>query len=121
MFWIILSKSAFTGKVYIAKDSQRVNADQLNQNLILSDEATAHSRPQLEIFADDVKCAHGSATAQISDDQRFYLESRGISKDKANHLLGLAYVKEVLFEVEDQKIRELLESIVEKKLNTWKS
>jgi Fe-S cluster assembly scaffold protein SufB len=89
------SKGIFTGKVFIAKNAQRVFAGQLNRNLLLSKKAHAIGQPQLEIFADDVKCSHGSTTGRIGDQEKFYLLSRGINAERANQLLKKAFVEEV--------------------------
>jgi Fe-S cluster assembly protein SufD len=90
------SRAIFTGKVFIARDSQQVAAEQMNRTLLLSKKAQAISQPQLEIFADDVKCAHGSTTGQIEEDATFYLLSRGIAADRARALLTQAFVDEVV-------------------------
>lgn len=90
------SKAIFTGKVYIARDSQQVAAEQMNRNLLLSKKAHAIGQPQLEIFADDVKCAHGSTTGQIEEDAQFYLLSRGIPAERARALLTKAFIAEVI-------------------------
>lgn len=92
------SKAIFTGKVHIAKHAQRVAASQMNRNLLLSKKAWAVGQPQLEIFADDVKCGHGSSTGQVGDNETFYLLSRGIPMDKARALLTQAFVGEVFHE-----------------------
>lgn len=90
------SKAIFTGRVHIAKDAQQVAAEQLNRNLLLSKKAHAIGQPQLEIFADDVKCSHGSTTGQIEEDATFYLLSRGIKPERAAALLTRAFVDEVI-------------------------
>jgi Fe-S cluster assembly scaffold protein SufB len=92
------SKAIFTGKVHIAKNAQRVAASQMNRNLLLSKKAWAVGQPQLEIFADDVKCGHGSSTGQVGDNETFYLLSRGIPPHKARALLTRAFVAEVFHE-----------------------
>lgn len=100
------SLGAFTGKVFIHKDAQRVNAAQLNKNLVLSDQAQAHSCPQLEIFADDVKCSHGSTTGQLNQEELFYLQSRGLSLKKAQEILSIAFGKEVVMNINNIKIKD---------------
>jgi Fe-S cluster assembly protein SufD len=90
------SKAIFTGKVYIARDAQQVAAEQMNRNLLLSRKAHAIGQPQLEIFADDVKCSHGSTTGQVEEDATFYLLSRGIPADRARSLLTKAFIAEVI-------------------------
>lgn len=90
------SKAIFTGRVYIARDAQLVAAEQMNRNLLLSKKAHAIGQPQLEIFADDVKCSHGSTTGQIEEDAQFYLLSRGIPAERARALLTKAFIAEVI-------------------------
>ncbi len=90
------SRSVFNGRIIVDQDAQKTNANQANRNLILSDDAVAHSNPQLEIFADDVRCTHGSTVGKLDDEAVFYLRSRGIGRDQARSLLTLAYAGEVL-------------------------
>lgn len=90
------SKAIFTGKVFIARDAQQVAAEQMNRNLLMSKKAHAIGQPQLEIFADDVKCSHGSTTGQIEEDATFYLLSRGIPAERARTLLTKAFIAEVI-------------------------
>lgn len=104
------AKAIFTGRVHIAQHAQKVAAEQMSRSLLLSKKAYAISQPQLEIFADDVKCAHGSTTGQIGEEARFYLLSRGIKPDRVQHLLTHAFVHEVLQNSQwrDELARELL-------------
>lgn len=87
------SHGIFTGRIHVHKDAQQINSEQLNKTLLLSPKAHSHSRPQLEIFADDVKCSHGSTTGQLNPDEIFYLQSRGIDPRKGAKILahGFAY------------------------------
>ncbi|MBC7427108.1 MAG: Fe-S cluster assembly protein SufD [Bacteriovorax sp.] len=101
------SRGAFTGKIQIAKDAQQVNSNQLNKNLMLSKKAHIDTRPQLLVAADDVKCAHGATIGQLSPDEEFYLESRGIQKDKAKRMLCHGFAMDVLFKIENPKIQKL--------------
>ncbi|MBC7714470.1 MAG: Fe-S cluster assembly protein SufD [Rhizobacter sp.] len=101
------SHGAFTGKIQIAKDAQLVNSNQLNKNLMLSKKAHIDTRPQLLVAADDVKCAHGATIGQLSPDEEFYLESRGIKKDKAKRMLCHGFAMDVLFKIENLKIQKL--------------
>lgn len=102
------SHGVFTGLIKVNKDAQQINSNQLNKNLLLSKKAHCHSRPQLEIFADDVKCAHGSTTGQLSEEQLFYFMARGIPKDKARKMLASGFVNDVILKVKDLKLREYL-------------
>jgi Fe-S cluster assembly protein SufD len=110
------SKGVFTGKIHIHPDAQRVNSSQLNKNLLLSRKAQAHSQPQLEIFADDVKCSHGSTTGQLSDDEIFYFESRGIPHEKARTLLSWAFAMEIVKKIKNREALELISKRVESEL-----
>jgi Fe-S cluster assembly protein SufD len=96
----------FNGKVYVRKDAQKTNAYQSNKNILLSDEATINTKPQLEIYADDVKCSHGSSTGILDPEQVFYLRSRGISLDKARSLLLTAYASEIVEQIPYASLRE---------------
>jgi len=96
----------FNGKVYVRKDAQKTNAYQSNKNILLSDEATINTKPQLEIYADDVKCSHGSSTGILDPEQVFYLRSRGISLDKARSLLLTAYASEIVEHIPHASLRE---------------
>lgn len=102
------SKGIFTGKIFIHKDAQRVAAGQLNKNLLLSKKSQAHSQPQLEIFADDVKCSHGSTTGQLSPEELFYFEARGIPREKARTLLAHGFGMEVVLKIEDKTTRDMV-------------
>lgn len=104
------SHGAFTGKIVIAKDAQQVNSEQLNNNLLLSKKAHIDTRPQLLVAADDVKCAHGATIGQLSPEEEFYLESRGIKKERAKQMLCQGFAGEVLFYIKDEKIRNFAES-----------
>lgn len=106
------SKGVFTGKIHIFPKAQRVASGQLNKNLLLSKKAQVHSQPQLEIFADDVKCSHGSTTGQLSDEEVFYFQSRGIPADKARNLLALGFGLEVVDKITNQLAREHVKEII---------
>lgn len=110
------SKGVFTGKIHIHPKAQRVASGQLNKNLLLSKKAQIHSQPQLEIFADDVKCSHGSTTGQLSDDEIFYFETRGIPKDRARNLLALGFGLEVVQKIQNEKTSHYVSKIIREKL-----
>ncbi len=101
-----LSRSSFTGKIYVHKEAQQTNAFQLNNNLLLSDKAFASAMPNLEIFADDVKASHGATFGQLEADQLFYLRSRGISESSAKRLLICGFVKEIIAHIPSFTLRE---------------
>jgi Fe-S cluster assembly protein SufD len=108
----ILSGSArgvFNGKILVHKDAQKTNARQTNKNLLLSPDAVVNTKPQLEIYADDVKCSHGSTIGQLDRDALFYLRSRGISQDDAQSLLSYAFASDVVSRVKIDYLRRRLD------------
>jgi Fe-S cluster assembly protein SufD len=110
------SRAVFTGRIVVEQDAQKTDATQSNRNLILSDDAVAHSNPQLEIFADDVRCTHGSTVGRLDDDAVFYLRSRGIGRDDARRLLTLAFAGEVLDRIPVEALRDDLTQRVSERL-----
>ncbi len=102
------ARSIFKGRVYVAPEAQLIQAKQLNKNLLLSKKAHAHSLPQLEIFADDVKCAHGSTTGQVNPDELFYLTARGIKLELAKQMLTKGYSFDVILKLQNPKLKEYL-------------
>jgi Fe-S cluster assembly protein SufD len=100
--------SEFSGLVFVEKNAHGTNSSQLNQTLLLSDQARALSRPQLRIDADDVECAHGATVGQLNPDEIFYIQSRGMTQQKAKQLLTYGFAKEVLTDVPDPKIKTML-------------
>jgi Fe-S cluster assembly protein SufD len=94
-----ISQSSFEGKIYVRQAAQKTEAFQLNHNLLLSDKASAHSKPNLEIFADDVKASHGATVGQLEDEQLFYMISRGLEKKTAKNLLIQGFCKDVLNQI----------------------
>src|SRR5690606_28020180 len=102
---------------FVRPDAQKTNAYQSCKNVVLSPEAKMNTKPQLEIFADDVKCSHGTTTGQLDDEALFYLRSRGIPHKEAMGLLMFAFCEDVLANIRIDAIRENLEEIVAQKLN----
>lgn len=94
------SKGVFNGKIFVQQDAQKTNAFQSNKNILLTDTASINTKPQLEIWADDVSCSHGCTTGQLDEDQLFYLRSRGIAKSSAKAILLHAFVNDVIDKVE---------------------
>lgn len=105
----------FNGKVYVRQDAQKTNAYQSNKNILLNEDATVNTKPQLEIYADDVKCSHGSSTGVLDPEQMFYLRSRGISTPKARALLLNAYAGEILEKLPSEKLRNTLTELLQEK------
>ena len=102
------SRSVFRGRIIVAQDAQNTNADQQNNNLLLSKHAEADCKPQLEIYADDVKCSHGATVGQLDSKSLFYLRSRGIDSESARALLTFAFANEVIERVNIASVREEL-------------
>jgi Fe-S cluster assembly protein SufD len=111
------AKGVFNGKIYVRPDAQKTNAFQSNRNILLTDSASINTKPQLEIWADDVKCSHGCTTGQLDKEALFYLQSRGISYDDARALLLSAFASEVVNKVPDTGLREEIETLVSSRLN----
>ncbi|MGH9933310.1 MAG: Fe-S cluster assembly protein SufD [Pyrinomonadaceae bacterium] len=106
------SRAVFNGKIFVRHDAQKTDAMQTNKNLLLSNEARVDTKPQLEILADDVKCAHGAAVGQIEEDELFYLETRGIHPDLARNLLTYGFAEEVIGKIKIESIRLQLDEAV---------
>lgn len=102
------SRGRFIGDLKIAQDAQQTEAHQTNRNLLLSETAEMRTQPQLEIYADDVKATHGASTGQLDESALFYMQQRGIDKQKARQLLVGAFMKDVLNTISDEALREQL-------------
>jgi Fe-S cluster assembly protein SufD len=114
------ARAVFNGKIIVRQDAQKTNAKQTNKALLLSDEARVNTKPQLEIFADDVKCTHGAAIGQLDEDALFYMQARGIALAEARNLLIHAFAGEVLDGVREEVVREQAMRLLEEKLSLWK-
>lgn len=110
------STGVFNGKIIVVEDAQKTDAYQSNKNILLSDDAAVFTRPQLEIYADDVKCSHGATSSQIEDYESFYLRSRGIGKELSKALLMFAFVADVVEEIENTTLKEWVKSRISTKL-----
>jgi Fe-S cluster assembly protein SufD len=106
------SRGVFNGKIYVREDAQKTDAKQTNRALLLSADAQINTKPQLEIFADDVKCTHGATIGQLDSEQLFYLQSRGIPKDEARDLLIYAFAGDVISRIKVAALREALDEIL---------
>ncbi len=111
------STGVFNGKIMVHRDAQQTNAFQSNQNILLSDRASVNTKPELEIYADDVKCSHGCTIGQLDEEALFYLQSRGLGKQEASHLLVRAFASEVLELIEVPELRSDIERFVERKFD----
>jgi Fe-S cluster assembly protein SufD len=103
------STGVFKGKILVRQAAQKTDSKQTSRSLLLSDDATMHSQPALEIYADDVKCTHGSTTGPVDEEQVFYLRSRGISLEAARHLLTYAFAADVTRRIKVEPVRRRLE------------
>ena len=112
------STGVFNGKVFVRRDSQQINAYQSSQGVVLSDGAKHFSKPELEIYADDVKCSHGSTTGELEPEHVFYLRSRGIDERTAKGLLLYAFAHDIVEELPNAALREHLDGIIEDLLTT---
>lgn len=106
------SRGVFSGRILVAKDAQKTDAKQSNMSLLLSEESLVDSKPQLEIFADDVKCTHGATIGQIDDEAIFYLRSRGIDRGSARSLLVYAFAGESVGQIRIDTLREQMQSLL---------
>jgi Fe-S cluster assembly protein SufD len=111
------SRGVFNGKIIVRKDAQKTNAFQENNNIILSNEALVNTKPQLEIFADDVKCSHGATVGQLDNEALFYLKSRGIGEEKSRDILIHAFASDVVRRIKIDKIKYHIENILTEKFN----
>jgi Fe-S cluster assembly protein SufD len=103
------ARGVFNGKIYVRQDAQKTDAKQTNQTLLLSDEATIDTKPQLEIYADDVKCTHGATVGQLDAEALFYLRSRGVGRAEARSLLTYAFANDIVSRVKVDAVRRQLE------------
>ena len=107
------SRVDFYGKIIVAKDAQRTEANQENHNLLLSDGAKVDTKPQLEIYADDVKCSHGATIGRLNEEEQFYMRSRGITLEDAKVLQMISFVAPVLENIEGEAEREEITAALE--------
>ncbi|BDD10216.1 Fe-S cluster assembly protein SufD [Fulvitalea axinellae] len=110
------SKGVFNGKIFVRQNAQKTNAFQSNKNILLSDDASVNTKPQLEIWADDVKCSHGCTNGQLEDEQLFYLRARGIGEEKARAMLLYAFAEDVVTKIDNEAIRTHIDKIIEARL-----
>jgi Fe-S cluster assembly protein SufD len=109
-------QGVFNGKIFVYQDAQKTDAKQTNQAILLSPTASIETKPQLEIFADDVKCTHGATVGQVKEEAKFYLRSRGIPEKEADALLVYAFAAEVIEKIAVDEVREALEKVLFEKL-----
>ena len=110
------STGVFNGKIFVKPDAQKTNAYQSNKNVLLSEGASVNTKPQLEIFADDVKCSHGCTIGRLDEESLFYLRSRGISEDTARSLLLHGFAVDILDQIKPAPIREYVDKLISERL-----
>jgi Fe-S cluster assembly protein SufD len=110
------ARGVFNGKIYVRPNAQRTNAFQSNRNILLTDTAKVNTKPQLEIWADDVKCSHGCTTGQLDEEALFYLQTRGIPKSVARAMLLYAFAGELIEAIKVPALKLYLEKIVSSRL-----
>ncbi|MBR2163165.1 MAG: SufD family Fe-S cluster assembly protein [Bacteroidales bacterium] len=111
-----VSKVDFYGKIIVAQDAQRTEAYQENHNILLTDGAKVDTKPQLEIYADDVKCSHGATIGRLNEEEQFYMRSRGITLEDAKVLQMISFIAPVLEHIEDKPQRESIASRIEESI-----
>jgi len=111
------SKGVFNGKIYVRPNAQKTNAFQANKNILLTNAAAVNTKPQLEIWADDVKCSHGCTTGQLDEEALFYLQSRGIQKETARAMMLYAFAAETLQNIKQPVIGEYLDKLIRARFN----
>ena len=109
--------AVFNGKIYVQKDAQKTNAFQSNKNILLSEAATVNTKPQLEIYADDVKCSHGCTVGQLDEESMFYLRSRGVTEKAAKSLLVHAFALDILEHIKLEPVRNYVDQLISERLD----
>src|SRR5262249_27947535 len=112
------SRAVFNGKVFVRENARGTDAQQSNKNLLLSNDARVDTKPQLEIFNDDVKCAHGATVGQLEDEEIFYLLSRGLHSELARNLLTYGFAEEIINKIKIDSIKTELDEAVLNRLQT---
>ncbi|HEY6953223.1 MAG TPA: Fe-S cluster assembly protein SufD, partial [Bacteroidota bacterium] len=110
------ARGVFNGKIFVREDAQKTDAKQTNKTLLLSDDATINTKPQLEIFADDVKCTHGATVGQLDEEQVFYLRSRGIGEVLARDILTSAFASDVVERIHSENLKSRLQDLIRTRL-----
>ncbi len=111
------ANAVFNGRIIVRKDAQKTDSKQTNKNLVLSDNAVIHTKPELQIHADDVRCTHGATIGQLDSEAMFYLQSRGIGKQDARSLLTYAFAQDIIDRVKVQSVKDDLERFLGEKLD----
>ena len=106
------SKSVYQGKIYVDSKAQKTDGYQLSKAVLLNEQAEFNAKPELEIYADDVKCSHGSASGSLDEDSIFYLMSRGLDQKTAKELLIIGFLLDVVEKITDEEIKKLLKNMI---------
>ena len=114
------AKATFNGKIHIFRDAQKSDAQLSNKNLLLTNQAEVNTKPELEIYADDVKCAHGATVAQLDSKATYYLQTRGIDKETAEKMLSAAFVKQLIADIKLTPFKTRVESLINDYMNHLK-
>jgi Fe-S cluster assembly protein SufD len=109
--------AVFSGKIYVRKDAQKTDAKQTNKNLVLSEDATINTKPELQIWADDVRCTHGATIGQLDAEAIFYLRSRGIGREQARDMLTYAFARDIVERIRVEALRDRLERLLYERLH----
>ena len=110
------STAVFNGQIFVEKDAQKTNAYQSSKNILWSNDASVYAKPELEIYANDVKCSHGTSTGKVDEDALFYLKARGIGEESARKLLLQAFAHEVIDQLKNETIKEIVSGLFEQSL-----
>jgi Fe-S cluster assembly protein SufD len=111
------ASAVFNGRILVRKDAQKTDSKQTNKNLVLSDDAVINTKPELQIFADDVRCTHGATIGQLDAESLFYLQSRGIGKSQARSLLTYAFAQDIIDRIKVRGLRDSLERVLFEKFH----
>jgi Fe-S cluster assembly protein SufD len=106
------ARAVFNGRIHIHPDAQKTLAELSNRNLLLTNSAEVYTKPELEIYADDVRCAHGATVSQIEDEALYYLQSRGIDRKEAEVMLSYGFINELIGELRHQPLQQLLRPLL---------
>jgi Fe-S cluster assembly protein SufD len=112
-----MATGTFNGRIVVRRDAQNTRAYQANNNILLTDDAKINTKPQLEIYADDVKCSHGATVGQLDENSMFYLQSRGIGKKEARLMLMTAFAYEIIEQIKVEPLKERIDDLVDKRLH----
>jgi Fe-S cluster assembly protein SufD len=110
------STGVFNGKIFVRKDAQKTNAYQSNKNILVGERSSANTKPQLEIFADDVKCSHGCTIGRLDEESLFYLRARGLSEQNARSLLLHAFAVDILDKIKWEPLRQYVDGLISERL-----